>query len=117
MEKTALRRSIFYAGKVLGYEHGHRFEPELDSNETIDFLTEIDIGIRVHLQRLAPALYRLVHHHGLEPDDYINRYEAALYAAEHFQSRQDVHDHATLVWKILHSHRLEKKVFPELQPA
>jgi len=112
-------KPLFYQGKLIGNTDGRgHFTPALDALETLDLLIEeVPIGVRVHLRAQAPVLQRLANFHGLKPGDYINPYEAGIFASTSSRGKDDLHRHAPVAWRILHNNGLELKVYSQLQPS
>ena len=108
-------------GKILLYATGEReFQPKLNESEALALFRDLPARNKVHLQRDAYAVHKLLSHFGIDPTDYVENEDILIHIADQgYNSLTQLGRKNRPTWKLVKDRGLDDevaKLFKEVKP-
>lgn len=94
------------------------FETNMGEFDAVELVRELSPREKIHMKTSAYPVFRLLQHFRINPDDYVEDADIAIYVAnERYRNLSDLSHGDHRAYELVKQRGLEKKLFPELQEA
>tara|TARA_Y100000310_G_scaffold326837_1_gene392289 strand:- start:14075 stop:14494 length:420 start_codon:yes stop_codon:yes gene_type:complete len=94
------------------------FRTNYSEYDAMDIAEGLDSEVKVHMKSKAYAVHRLLQNFDINPDDYVDDEDVIIHVANKgYKNLTELFHGDRRAWKLVKRRRLERDLFPELQPA
>ena len=107
-----------HLGELVDYGTSREFVPKLGEFEAIDLVQEMPARDKIHMRHTAYAVFRLLEHYAITPEDYIDDEDIAIHVADlGVHNLTDLNHKDYRAWELVQQRGLSDKLFSKQEPS